>query len=398
MREITLAGKKGRYIFEQDSEEKIDALPDIKISVVASLKSFKDFFKMPWIVYENDNAWIPPIWEEMKDFFKSKLPFWTHAEIRLFTAYKDGVACGRIAAIIDHLFIKESNEKIGYFGFFEVIDDYDIASALLNSAKKWLKDKGMKKMWGPIDGRVDVRCGLLLSGFGEQPFIFASYNPKYYVDFVKKYGMKKCRDQLVYYLDLSPTIPQYLKDAAERVEKMRIKIRGFNRRRANSEIDWWVPLMMKTFSFHWGYMNVPEEEVKTRFGIKQIRWIADPGLFLVAEDPDGKPIAFKWTTPDFNQAIKQLNGRFGIIGYLKFFLLIRKINRGRLNFVGIEKKWQGKSIGSAMNYYTLLEMKKRGYHGAECGWIDEKNIASQRTIEKTGAKYQKRYRVYEIKI
>lgn len=382
----------------KDSEEKIDILPGINISVVTSLDGFKDFFKMPWAVYEKDDAWVPPLWEEMKDFFKSKNPFWNHAEIRLFIAYKNGKPCGRIAAIIDRLYIKEENETIGFFGFFEVIEDYDIASALLNTAKKWLKEKGMKKMRGPIDGRVDVRCGLLLSSFGEQPFIFASYNPEYYVNFVEKYGMKKCRDQIVYYLDLSPPIPQYLKDAAENVEKLGIKIRGFNRLRANSEIEWWVPLMMKTFSFHWGYINVPEEEVKTRFGVKQIRWVADPGLFLVAEDTEGNPIAFKWTTPDFNQVIKQFNGHIGLLGYLNFFLLKRKINRGRLNFVGIEKKWQGKSIGSAMNYYTLLEMKKRGYSGAECGWIDEKNVASLRTIEKTGAKYQKRYRVYDIKI
>ena len=68
------------------------------------------------------------------------------------------------------------------------------------------------------------------------------------------------------------------------------------------------------------------------------------------------------------------------------------------DFTAIEKKWQGKSIGSAMNYHTMVEMKKRGYPGAECGWIDEKNIASQRTIEKTGAKYDKRYRVFEINI
>jgi hypothetical protein len=77
---------------------------------------------------------------------------------------------------------------------------------------------------------------------------------------------------------------------------------------------------------------------------------------------------------------------------------VKKINRGRFNFVGIKKDWQGKSLGSAMNYYTMLEMKQRGYPGAECGWIDEENIASQRTIEKTGAKFYRKYRVYEIKI
>ena len=390
--------RKGKFIFESDSKIITNISKDIKILTVTSLKQLKEFFNVPWLIYKNDNSWVPPLWEETKDFFKNKNPFWKHANVRLFVAYKEGIACGRIVAFIDYLFTEKENENIGYFGFFEVINDYEISSALFDAAKNWLKEKGMVKMRGPIDGRVDVRCGFLINGFGEQPFIFGSYNPEYYVDFVKKYSMSKCRDQIVYYLDLTPPIPQYLKDAAEKVEKMGIKIRGFNRWRARQEINWWIPMMMKIFSFHWGYVNVPEEEVRTRFGVKQIRWIADPGLFLVAEDPDGKPIGFKWTTPDYNQVFKEMDGKFGIIEGIKFTLNKSKINRGRLNFVGIRKEHRGKGIGSCMNYYTMLEMKRRGYSGVECGWIDEKNITSLRTIEKTGAKYYKKYRVYEKKI
>ena len=384
--------KNGKSIFETKLKETFEVSNEITIKNVCNLEDFKEFYNIPWLVYKNDDAWVPPLWEELKSFFKKKNPFWSHADGQLFIAYRDGKALGRIAAIIDYLFVEKENKKIGYFGFFESINDYEIASALFDSAKKWLINKQMQKMRGPIDGRVDVRCGFLLNGFGEQPYIFASYNPEFYLDFVKKYGMEKCRDQFVYYLDLSNPIPDYLKVAADKVKKMGIKIRGFNRFMANSEIDWWVPMMMKVFSFHWGYVDVSEEEVKNRFGINQMSWIADPGLFLVAEDPDGKPIAFKWTTPDYNQVVKKLNGKLGILGYFKFLYYMRRIDRGRLNFVGIKKEWQGKGIGSAMNYHTLFEMKRRGYSGAECGWIDEKNVASQRTIEKTGAKFEKRYR------
>ena len=389
---------KTKYIFNSEKPEIIKIDSELKIIKVTTLDQFKDFFRLPWKIYENDKNWVPPIWEETKGLFKTKNYFWRHAKACLFLAYKNNEIVGRISAIIDNLCIKKEKEEIGYFGFFEVINDYNVAKGLFDVAKKWLKSSKIIKMRGPIDARIDIRCGLLLNGYNETPYIFASYNPKYYVDFVEKYGMRKCRDQLVYYLDLSPPIPQYLKDAAEKIEKMGIKIRGFNRLKTGSEIKWWVPMMMKTFSFHWGYVDVPEEEVKTRFGVKQIRWIADPGLFLVAESPDGKPIAFKWTTPDFNQPIKKLNGKLGVLGYLKFLYYTKKINRGRLNFVGIKKEWRGKSLGSAMNYLTMLEMKRRNYPGAECGWIDEKNIASQRTIEKTGAKLYKKYRVYEIKI
>jgi hypothetical protein len=78
--------------------------------------------------------------------------------------------------------------------------------------------------------------------------------------------------------------------------------------------------------------------------------------------------------PDFNQAIKPLNVKLGNLGYIKFLLYAKNINRGRFNFVRIKKIWQVKSFGSAINYYTMLEMKRHGYPCAECSWIDEENI------------------------
>ena len=388
-------GKK--YIFQSERLPTINISSNTRIEIVSNKKNFYTFFKVPWLVYKNDNKWVPPIWSEYRDFYKSKNPFWTHADIRLFVAYKNDIAVGRIAAIIDTKFSKFSNEKIGLFGFFECINDFKIAKALFNSVEEWLVSNDIVIMQGPVNGRVDVGCGFLYEGFRSTPFIFASYSPKYYIDFVEKIGLKKSRDLLVYYLDLDPPIPEYLKRAADRCESKGIKLRGFDRIRAGKEMDWWVKLMMETFSRHWGYIDVSEDEVRTRFGVKQARWIVDSGLFLVAE-ADGKPIAFKWSTPDYNQAFIKLNGKLGIIGILKFLWYKNKINRGRLNFVGIKKEYRGQGIGSYMNYYTMLEMKRRGYSGAECGWIDENNIASLRTIEKTGAKLYKRFRVYDKNI
>lgn len=389
-----MVDKNKKYIFQSKKSHDIKISSNLRISVVNSKSDFKIFFNVHWLVYKDDENWVPPLWSEYRDFFKSKNPFWTHADIRLFIVYKDNIAVGRIAAIVDSKFNNSSNKKIGLFGFFECVNDYEFAKALFDSAEKWLISKGVKLMQGPINGRIDVGCGFLYEGFDSTPYIFASYSPKYYIDFAERYGMKKSRDLLVYYLDLNPPIPEYLKKAAERCEAKGIKLRGFNRLHAGKEMKWWVKLMMETFSHHWGYVDVSEAEVRTRFGVKQARWIVDSGLFMVAER-DSKPIAFKWTTPDYNQVFIKLKGKLGFIGILKFLWYKNKINRGRLNFVGIKKEYRGQGIGSYMNYYTMLEMKQRGYSGAECGWIDENNIASLRTIEKTGAKLYKKFRVYE---
>lgn len=394
---VSMSRKKGKYVFNSDSAETKYVSPDVRISVVTTLKDFKDFFQVPWFVYRDDVYWVAPFWIELRDFFMGNNPFWTHAETRLFVAYRENIVVGRIAVIIDHKFCETTGEKVGYFGFFECIRDFDIASALLGAAQEWLDFKGMSLMRGPIDGRIDMGCGFLYDGFNSAPSILSSYSPKYYLDFVKKYGMKKLRDQFVYYLDLTQPIPDDLKKLAKGCEAKGVKIRRFNRLRAGREIKWWVKMMIDTFSEHWGYISASYDEVKIRFGVKQARWFVDSRLFLVAEI-DNKPVAFQWSTPDYNQAFKKMNGKLGIVEILKFLWYKQGINQGKFNLIGCKKEYRNQDIGSYMNYHTILEMKKRGYAGVEIGWVDEHNVASLKIMEKTGAKLYKRFRVYEKNI
>ena len=252
-------------------------------------------------------------------------------------------------------------------------------------------------MRGPIDGRIDIGCGFLYEGLNSRPCLLSSYSPPYYFSFAEKFKMKKARDLFLYYIDLTKPIPEKLKVKGEECTKSGIKIRRFNRFFAQKELTWWVDLFLETFSDHWGYVPVSHDEVKTRFGVKQIRWYVDSSLFLIAE-LNGLPVAYIWSTPDYNQIFQKMNGKLGLYQLIQFFLRKKKINIGKLPLIGIKKESRIKNIGSYLNYLTLVEMKKRGYIGAEVGWIDEKNTAAHTTIAITGAKVYKKYRVFEIKI
>ncbi|MFH1100765.1 MAG: hypothetical protein V1726_01855 [Methanobacteriota archaeon] len=383
-----------KFIFQSTPKEEITVTPTIKISTVTTTQDFKEFYRVPWQIYKSDPYWIPPLWRELKDFFTSTNPFWRHGQAQLYIAYENNVPVGRIVAIIDQLFIEKEKKPIGYFGFFECCNQYPIATALFQAAETWLKSKKITTIRGPINGRIDIGCGFLYQGFDSSPSILETYSPAYYTEYAETYGFQKCKDLVSYYLDLTNPIPPKVEETAKQVEKKGIQIRGFHRLRSRQEIDWWIPLMMQEFANHWGYVPVSEEEVRTRFGIKQARWFVDSKLFLIAE-AQGEPISFKWSTPDYNQVFKTLNGKLGLVGTLKFFFRKHTITRGTFNFVGIKKLYRSQGIGTFMNYYTMLEMKRRGYTGAECGWIDEENIASRRAIEKIGAKLVKIFRVYE---
>ena len=153
------------FVFNNDEVETKHFSENITIATVNNPEDFKDFYKTPWYVYKDDTNWVAPFWIEYKDFFKKKNPFWKHAETKLFIIYKNQEIVGRIAGIIDNKYCEKVGKKIGYFGFFECVQDYKYAEALFQTAQDWLISKEMKVMRGPIDGRIDVGCGFLQSGF-----------------------------------------------------------------------------------------------------------------------------------------------------------------------------------------------------------------------------------------
>lgn len=383
------------YIFESEEKKSIKYFPNnIRVEPVTNFKGYKTFYQVPFRLYKNDQLWVPPFSNEMKGFFKKNNPFWSHAEGKLFIAIKNNKVIGRIAAIIDHSYCKTVGEKIGFFGFFECMEDYECAQALFQTAQDWLIEKKMRIMRGPIDGRVDVGCGFLYTGFHLRPSLLSTYSPVYYVSYAERFGLKKCRDLILYYIDLTKPIPKELEEKAQQRVASGIQVRPFDRLRTSKELKWWVNLFLETFADHWGYVPVSEEEVKTRFGIKQLRWFVDSRLFLVAEIK-GSPVAYIWSTPDYNQVFQKMHGRLGPFELIRYLCTKQKINVGKLHLIGIKKEFRNQTIGSLLNYEILVEMKNRGYVGAEVGWIDEQNTVAHTTIAITGATVYKKHRVFE---
>jgi ribosomal protein S18 acetylase RimI-like enzyme len=388
---------KNKHIFENHTKEQVNFPDNITIETITNLKEFKTFYKIPFNIYNKNPYWVPPFWTELNEFFKNKNPFWSHSKCKLFTAKKNSKYIGRIVAIIDDKYYEKFNKKIGLFGFFECINDYGCAEALFQSAQKWLVLKNMDIIRGPINGRIDVGCGFLANNYDSIPSLLCSYSPEYYISFMEKFNMKKIREFNSYKIDLSKPFPAKIKEESQKCIESGIRIRKLNRLRTQKELKWWTKLVLETYVDHWGYVSVTEEEVKSRFGVKQLRWFVDPKLFLIAEY-ENTPVGYIWSTPDYNQIFKTMNGRLGILQMLTFLLKQKQIKIGKLQFIGVKKEFRDKNIGSCLNYKTLVEMKKRGFISAVVGLIDKKNEVPNATIVKTGAKPYKRYLVYEKKI
>ena len=132
----------------------------LEVRPVRSGSELKRFIRLPWRIYRNEPRWIPPLLFERRNFLnRKKNPYFEHAEAEYFLAYRDGEPVGRITAQVDHAFNDFHSSRWGMFGFFEVEDDAEAATALLDAADAWLREHGADRMVGPMDFTMNDEAG-----------------------------------------------------------------------------------------------------------------------------------------------------------------------------------------------------------------------------------------------
>ncbi|HXL72072.1 MAG TPA: hypothetical protein VN963_00465, partial [bacterium] len=144
----------------------------IKPIELSNKKDVETFLHIPWSIYiqngKKDPNWVPPFLDDQRSLLDPKKnPFHEHAKVQLFMAYNDkNEAVGRISASVDKNYNKFWNEKTGFFGWFECINDPSVAQALFAKAEEFLKDARMTQLRGPSSFTSnDDYFGFLLEGF-----------------------------------------------------------------------------------------------------------------------------------------------------------------------------------------------------------------------------------------
>jgi hypothetical protein len=375
-------------------------IEDLNIKRVETKMDLMNFIKFSWKIYKNDKNWVPPLIGERKDFLnKNKNPFFKHAEVVFYLAKKDDKVAGRIAGIVNHNHVEFQKEKAGFFGFFECVEDYEVAKVLLDTARNWLRSKGMQIMRGPANFSSNEEWGFLLEGFDSPPVFMMSYNPKYYLNFVERYGMKKAKDLYAYFIDKNSPPPQRVVKMAENIKhKEGINIHSVNMKDLTNEVEKIKAVYNSAWFQNWGFVPMTDEEFDHM--VKGLKQIVDPHLVFIAE-VDGKPAGFSLAVPDINLVLHKINGRlfpFGLFKLLWHTKIKNKINGVRIITMGIVPEFQKRGIDTVFYVQTYNVGVKREYTWAEMSWVLEDNVKMNRILDLLGAKLYKKYRIYEIGI
>jgi hypothetical protein len=328
---------------------------------------------------------------------RKKNPFFDHSKAEFFLAMRGHNCLGRIAAILNNNHNQFHGEKTGFFGFFESVDDREVASALLGSAEAWARNQGMIQLRGPMNYSTNDTVGLLVEGFDSPPFIMMTHNPSYYADLIESAGYAKAMDLYAWFLQTEKGLNPKIMRVGERVLKEGgIQVRPINMKKFPEEVETIRQIYNDAWSNNWGF--VPMTDAEFNHMAKDMKSIVDPRILLIAEK-SGEPVAFSLALPDFNQALKKINGRLFPFGLPKLLYHSRNIHRVRVLALGIRKKvqnWNG--LGAALYYESFRRGVEAGYRSCEFSWTLETNDLINRSMKLFGANVYKRYRIYDKKL
>ena len=309
-------------------------------------------------------------------------------------AYRDGKPVGRIAAIENRSHNQYYQDKVGFFGFFDSVDDQSVARALLESAEEELRRRGLTSARGPYNPTVNDECGLLVEGFESAPFILMPYNPPYYLTLYEKLGLKGVRDLHAYYVSRETQISEKLLRIVERFkEKGNVTVRNIDMRRLNDELKIIQELYNATLNRNWGFIPISLEDLQ--FAAGDLKAFVQPDLVLIAEK-DGQPVGFSMLLPNINELMWKVkkSSRLGQILKFVWNLKMNPPREARLAVLGVKPEFQASGVAPVFYYETIIRGRQK-FLGAEASWIEESNTPMIRSLEMLGGKKYKNYRVFE---
>lgn len=329
---------------------------------------------------------------------RTKNPFFEHGEAEYFLAERDGVVVGRIAAITNRLHNETHDDRVGFFGFFECINDQAVADALFAAAEEWCRAKGHDVLRGPASFSVNDECGLLVDGFDFPPALMMPHNPPYYVDLVERAGFVKAKNLLVYQggrEDVYVPVPERLARGTELIrQRLGITIRPLDLSRFDQEVESIKQIYNAGWEKNWGFVPMTDHEIDHL--AEEFRPVVVPDFVPIAEK-DGKVIGFGLALPDLNAIFRKNRSGYllPVLPRLLWALKMKTLRRSRIVLLGVVPEYRGKAVDAMLYHWIWTKAEKLGFRWGEAGWILEDNAAMNAGLEKMTFRVYKTYRLYD---
>jgi len=357
-----------------------------------------DFLNVVDYIYAQDPNYVRPLNVEVKSRLQPKHPFFDHAEGVILTAYRNGYCVGRCTAQIDREHLARYRDDVGFFGFFDTIDDLSVARALLDDAANWLSERGMKRMRGPLSLSINDEVGCLVEGFDTPPMVMMPHHTPYQGSLIEQAGFTKLKD-LFAWRYLVGDVPARARRAHDAIEAMpEVEARVVDMKNVDAEVRTVIDVFNDGWNDNWGFVPFTEREL-TKLA-QDMKLILIPELTLIVSI-NREPVAVALALPNVNEVIRDFGGRLMPFNLVRLFwrLKVQGPKTARMAILGIRRHIRQKKQYAALSTYMYARMNQAshrlGIDWGELSWTLEDNGPVNVGIKFMGGKIYKRYRLYQ---
>jgi hypothetical protein len=371
----------------------------LRIEQVDGWRGRRRFTAVPWQIHDprRHPGWTQPLRMLTLEVLSPRNPVWRDADRALFVAERDGRVVGRIAAIENRAHNRFHGDRVGFFGWFDCVDDDAVAGALLAEGSGWLAARGLDRMRGPMNPNLNYECGMLVDDFAHRTAFLTPWNPAYYPALMERAGFATARDLLAYDVPLSHppphALPRYGPLAERALADGEVTFRNLSFRHWDRDVAAAWQVYDESWRGNWGYSPMPREEFVR--AVRDLKFLVWPELTFGVEVA-GRPAGICLCIPDFNDAlVPVLDGRL-LPRALPLLLRARSLTRkARVIALGTLSEHRVRGLFPVLIYELQRRAAARGLGPVEASWVLEDNVRMRRPIEWWGGTISRRWRIYE---
>lgn len=304
----------------------------------------RDFLSLPKRLYTSDNNTENP--KETEKLLLGTHPLSKYFTLHKFLVYQQEMIVGRF------VLTTYPSDGNAYIGFYECVDDPEVAGFLLEKAEEYAQKAGYERIVGPVDASFWVKYRLKINLFDRRPYTGEPYNKDYYLKQFQDNGYVIAQ----HYTSNSYTVlegeePLYDGRYSSFVEKG-YQIISPAKEDYDKVIRELYELITDLYSDFPVYKDVSYEDFTQVFS--DYRYIINMSMVKMAYY-DNQPVGFFISVPDYNNSVYHLNHIGNLVRILR---LKKKPKRYVMLYMGVHRDHRG--LGKALVGSIMEELRKSG--------------------------------------
>ena len=374
----------------------------VEIKPVLTRSELRKFVNFPEKLYRHNPYYVPPlVFDQMDTLDQKKGAAQEFCDSKLYLAFKDGEMVGRVAAIVNRKANEQWNHKEVRFGWYDFIEDPEVAKALMDKVYEFGRKYGMESVVGPLGFTDFDPEGMLVEGFDQLSTMPLIYNYPYYNDYLVEMGFEKDADWLEYLVQVPKVMPERW-PRVEAIIKQRanVHMRTLTRKyiKEHNYGEKIFKCINTCYKDLYNFTVLPDHMAKKYLDFYLS--VLDLRFVSMVENEKDELIAFGITMPSIVRALQKSRGKLFPFGWwhLAKSMFIKREGGSELLLTGVLPEYQNSGVNSLLFMDMFRKYNEAGILWSETNAILETNTKMSSQFRDFDYVQKKRRRSYIKKL